>query len=189
MGQKDPTHLVVGHLTRPHGTKGDFLCSVLTDYPESVFASGVVLSLGGENDHAPNPDLPPLRIESVREHPKGALVTFGGITDRTSAELFQGRYLYLSMEEVEPLAEGEIFYHQLLGMAVETAGGETIGTVQEVYEHDVGRFGRIRKSKVRVDRECAVPVHFGRFQTAKSFVFPLQSFQDGHAAHRNPLSY
>ena len=134
MGQKDPTHLVVGHLTRPHGTKGDFLCSVLTDYPESVFASGVVLSLGGENDHAPNPDLPPLRIESVREHPKGALVTFGGITDRTSAELFQGRYLYLSMEEVEPLAEGEIFYHQLLGMAVETVGGETIGTVQEVYE-------------------------------------------------------
>ena len=134
MGQKDPTHLVVGHLTRPHGTKGDFLCSVLTDYPESVFASGVVLSLGGENDHAPNPDLPPLRIESVREHPKGALVTFGGITDRTSAELFQGRYLYLSMEEVEPLAEGEIFYHQLLGMAVVTAGGESIGTVQEVYE-------------------------------------------------------
>ena len=134
MGQKDPTHLVVGHLTRPHGTKGEFLCSVLTDYPKSVFASGVVLSLGGENDHAPNPDLPPLRIESVREHPRGALVTFGGITDRTGAELFQGKYLYLPMEEVEPLAEGEFFYHQLLGMAVETAGGETIGTVQEVYE-------------------------------------------------------
>lgn len=134
MGQKDPTHLVVGHLTRPHGTKGEFLCSVLTDYPENVFASGVVLSLGGEDDHGPNPDLPPLRIESVREHPKGALVTFGGVTDRTGAELFQGRYLYLPMEEVEPLAEGEIFYHQLLGMAVETAGGETIGTVQEVYE-------------------------------------------------------
>ena len=134
MGQKDPTHLVVGHLTRPHGTKGEFLCSVLTDYPEHVFASGVVLSLGGEDDHAPNPDLPPLRIESVREHPKGALVTFGGVTDRTGAELFQGRYLYLPLEEVEPLAEGELFYHQLLGMAVETAGGETIGTVQEVYE-------------------------------------------------------
>ena len=134
MGQKDPTHLVVGHLTRPHGTKGEFLCSVLTDYPENVFASGVVLSLGGEDDHTPNLDFPPLRIESVREHPKGALVTFGGITDRTGAELFQGRYLFLPMEEVEPLAEGEIFYHQLLGMAVETVGGETVGTVQEVYE-------------------------------------------------------
>ena len=27
-----------------------------------------------------------------------------------------------------------MFYHQLLGMRVETIGGDTVGTVQEVYE-------------------------------------------------------
>jgi len=134
MGRKDPTHLVVGHLTRPHGTRGEFLCSVLTDYPDNVFASGVVLSLGGDGGHEPDLDLPPLRVESVRAHPKGVLVIFGGVTDRTGAELLRGRYLYLPIEEIEPLAEGEVFYHQLLDMAVATTSGEVIGTVREVYE-------------------------------------------------------
>lgn len=134
MGRRDPTHLVVGHLTRPHGTRGEFLCGILTDHPESVFAPGVVLSLGGEHDDAPDPDLPPLRVEAARVHNKGVLVTFGGVTDRTQAELLQGRYLFLPVDQVQPLAEGEVFYHQLLEMTVETVDGEAVGTVREVYE-------------------------------------------------------
>ena len=134
MGRQDPTHLVVGHLTRPHGTRGEFLCGILTDHPESVFAPGVVLSLGGPRDDAPDPDMPPLRIESVRSSPKGVLVTFGGVADRTQAEALQGRYLFLPMEELEPLGEGEVFYHQLLGLNVETVGGEEVGEVKEVFE-------------------------------------------------------
>ena len=134
MGRKDPTHLVVGHLTRPHGTRGEFLCGILTDHPESVFAPGVVLSLGGADDDAPDPDLPPLRVESTRASPKGMLVTFGGVTDRTQAELLQGRYLYLPIDQLQPLDEGEVFYHQLLEMTVETVDGDAVGTVHEVYE-------------------------------------------------------
>ena len=134
MGRKKPTHLVVGHLSRPHGTRGEFLCGILTDHPESVFAPGVVLSLGGKNDDTPDPDLPALRLEEARFTPKGVLVTFGGVTDRTQAELLQGRYLFLPIDQIEPLADGEVFYHQLLGMRVETVGGATVGTVQEVYE-------------------------------------------------------
>ncbi len=134
MGRQDPTHLVVGHLTRPHGTRGEFLCGILTDHPGSVFAPGVVLSLGGSEDDAPDPDLPPLRIESSRSSPKGALVTFGGITDRSQAERIQGCYLFLPIEELEPLQDGEVFYHQLLGMSVETSDGDTVGEVVEVFE-------------------------------------------------------
>ncbi|MCH1572107.1 MAG: ribosome maturation factor RimM [Longimicrobiales bacterium] len=134
MGRKDPTHLVVGHLARPHGTRGEFLCGLLTDHPESAFAPGMVLSLGGANDDVPDPDLPPLRIESVRMSPKGALVVFGGVTDRTQAEQLQGRYLFLPIDQLEPLADGEVFYHQLLDMTVETVEGDEVGTVSEVYE-------------------------------------------------------
>ena len=134
MGRQDPTHLVVGHLTRPHGTRGEFLCGILTDHPESVFAPGVVLSLGGPKDDAPDPDMPPLRIEAARGSPKGMLVTFGGVTDRTRAELLQGCYLFLPIEELEPLEDGEVFYHQLLGMTVQTANGEEVGEVREVFE-------------------------------------------------------
>jgi 16S rRNA processing protein RimM len=134
MGRKDPSHLVVGHLNKPHGTKGEFFVWPLTDHPESVFAPGVVLSLGEPDDEEPNPDLPPLRVEATRPFQKGVLVTFGGVTDRTQAELLRGRYLFLPIGQLAPLADGEVFYHQLLDMAVVTVDGEDVGKVAEVFE-------------------------------------------------------
>jgi 16S rRNA processing protein RimM len=35
---------------------------------------------------------------------------------------------------VAPLEEGEVYYHQLLGLEVVTLGGEVVGCVREVYE-------------------------------------------------------
>lgn len=134
MARRSPSHLVVGHLSKPHGTRGEMYVWPLTDHPESAFAPGVVLTLGGEADDAPNPDLPPLRIESSRPHQRGYLVVFGGVEDRNQAEHLKGRYLFRSMEDIEPLAEGEVFYHQLLDMVVRTVEGAEVGRVIEVYE-------------------------------------------------------
>lgn len=134
MGRPDPSHLVVGHLNKAHGTKGEIFVWPLTDHPESAFAPGVVLSLGEPDADEPSPDLPPLRVEGARPFQRGWLVRFGGVDDRTRAELLRGRYLYRPIEELEPLAEGEVFHHQLLGLMVHTVGGEEIGRVAEVFE-------------------------------------------------------
>ncbi len=134
MGREAPSHLVVGHLNKPHGTKGEFLVWPLTDHPESVFAPGVVLLLGEEHDDEPNPDLPPLRVESVRPFQKGLLVRFGGVEDRNQAELLRGRYLFRKTDQLVPLEEGEFYYHELLGMTVVTVDGEVVGSVAEVYD-------------------------------------------------------
>jgi 16S rRNA processing protein RimM len=134
MGREDPGFLVVGHLNKPQGTKGEFFVWPLTDHPESVFAPGVVLSLGTEEQDQPDPDLPPLRVVAARPFRRGVLVSFGGVDDRNQADLLRGRYLYRRTEDLEPLAEGEVFYHQLLGMEVVTVGGASLGHVQEVYE-------------------------------------------------------
>ena len=134
MGRRDPEYLVVGHLTKAHGTRGDLLVSPLTDHPESVFASGVVLRLGQASADQPDTDLPPMRIESLRVVDRGLLVRFGGVEDRTDAERLRGMYLFQSIDRLEPLADGEIFYHQLLGLEAVTVAGDRIGTVHEVYE-------------------------------------------------------
>ena len=85
MARRDPSHLVVGYLNRPHGVDGEILVSPLTDHPESVFASGVILSLGDKDADDPDPDLPPLRVESTRPSHRGILVSFGGVEDRDQA--------------------------------------------------------------------------------------------------------
>lgn len=134
MGRRDPSHLVVGHLNKPHGTKGEFFVWPLTDHPDRVFAPGVVLLLGEEDSDEPNYDLPPLRIESVRPFQRGLLVRFGGVDDRNQAEVLRGRYLLRAIEDLEPLADGEVYYHQLLGMTVVTVGGDEVGTIKQIFE-------------------------------------------------------
>jgi 16S rRNA processing protein RimM len=134
MGRKDPRFLVVGHLNKPHGTKGEFFVWPLTDHPESVYAPGALLFTSEEKAEEPDFETPPLRIDAVREFRSGYLVSFDGVHDRTQAELLRGRYLMQELDALPPLEEGEVFYHQLLGMEVVTAAGEPLGSVAEVYE-------------------------------------------------------
>lgn len=130
-GGQAPGFLAVGRLGRPHGTGGEITVRPLTDHPESTFAPGVVL-LPGED--APDPELPPLEVTGSRPFRQGWLVTFDGVTARTEAEALRGRYLYRAAADVEPLAEGEVFQHELVGLEVVTVTGETVGRVTAVYE-------------------------------------------------------
>jgi 16S rRNA processing protein RimM len=134
MGRQGPSFLVVAHLNKPHGTKGELFAWPLTDHPDRLFVEGAHLLPGDAEGTAPDPDLPPLRLTAARPFKRGYLVSFAGVRDREGAERLQGRYLFLGADQLEPLAEGEVFYHQLLGMEVVTAGGETVGVIAEVYE-------------------------------------------------------
>ncbi len=123
----------MGHITKPHGTKGEVFVWPLTDHPEDTFAPGVVVHSDG-GDHRPDPDRPPLCVSGVRPFRKGLLVRFAGVGDRTAAEALRDVYLLRPLEALASLEHDEVFYHQLLGMTVETTTGETIGEIVEVFE-------------------------------------------------------
>ncbi len=131
---RDPRYLVIGHINKPHGTKGEIFVWPLTDHPESVFAPGVSLFQADEQGREPDPALGTLHILDVRPFRNGYLVTFRDVRDRNQAEAFRGKYLMLPIESLAPLEEGQVFYHQLLGMQVETKLGVSLGKITEVYE-------------------------------------------------------
>ena len=140
MVDNGPEFLVVGHINKPHGTKGEVFVWPLTDHPGSTFAPGVVLQLGDESGDRPDPFRSPVEVETVRPFRRGFLVRFAGIVDRNGAELVRDLYLLRPFEEIERRAQGEVFYHELLEMQVETQDGQPIGRVVEVYEirpHDM----------------------------------------------------
>jgi 16S rRNA processing protein RimM len=134
MATNPPEFLAVGFVSKPHGIKGEAYVQPLTDYPESVFVPGVVLRSSVSEGQAPDEDAPPLRIENCRPFQKGYLVRFTGASDRNDAERFRGLYLLRALAELAPLAEGEVFYHDLIGMKVETVDGVRVGRIREVYE-------------------------------------------------------
>ena len=136
MGRDGPRFLAVGHIVKPHGIKGEFLVLPLTDHPQSTYRPGVVLHLGSVDSANPDRGLPDLKLEQVRPYRNGYIASAGGITDRNDAERLRGHYLFREVSALEPLGDGEFFYHQLLGMKVQTNIGTVVGEVTEVYELD-----------------------------------------------------
>lgn len=134
MARSEPSYLVVGHLNKAHGTKGELFVWPLTDHPEGSFAPGVVLYLGDQSGNQPDSGRPSLRVESARPFRRGYLVSFQGIADRDAAELVKDRYLLRPLDELAPAEDGEVFYHQLLGLVVRTVEGLEVGRIVEVYE-------------------------------------------------------
>jgi 16S rRNA processing protein RimM len=128
-----PAHLVVGHITKPHGTRGEVYITPLTDYPETVFAPGQALLLGDE-EGALSGDAPSVVVETSRPFKRGLLVAFEGVSGREAAEQLARRYLLLPADAVPGRADDEVFYHELLGMRVETVAGDEAGVVREVFE-------------------------------------------------------
>lgn len=132
-GGEPPPFLVVGHVVRPHGTRGEVFVWPLTDYPGSHFAVGVMHQLADE-DGEPRPSTPgDLELESVRKHARGFLAKFVGFGDRDAAEALRGCYLLRPFAAIDKLDEGEIFYHELVGAEVVTADGSPLGSVREVF--------------------------------------------------------
>jgi 16S rRNA processing protein RimM len=129
----EPGHLVVGHVSKAHGTRGEVFVWPLTDRPDEVFSTGRELLLGDE-DGVLDADAPAVVVEGTRPFKRGLLVKLAGTGSREDADVFARRYLLLARSDVPPLDEDEVFYHELLGMRVVGTDGEAIGVVREVFE-------------------------------------------------------
>lgn len=123
-----PEYLVVGHVRRPHGIRGEVQVELLTSHPEIAFAPGRVLRLDAESGGAE------LTVVSTRPHKGGLLVQLEGVETRSAAEALLGRDLSAPSSELAPLEAGEVYYHDLVGLEVATPDGVVIGRVREVYE-------------------------------------------------------
>ncbi|HLU72014.1 MAG TPA: ribosome maturation factor RimM [Nonomuraea sp.] len=121
--------LVVGRIGRPHGVRGEVTVEVRTDDPELRFAVGNTLATDP-------PERGPLVVEGRRRHKDMLLLTLAGVTDRDQAEELRGTMIVIDSSEIEPSDDPDEFHdHQLIGLTVETVGGETVGEVEDVLHH------------------------------------------------------
>jgi len=121
----EPAFLAVGKLRHAHGVRGEILMEVYTDFPERL-QPGVVLYLGDEAAQ--------LRLIKCRPHREGLLITLEGFTSPEAVGQLRNQVVYVKSIDRPPLAEGEYYHHQLIGLNVVTAAGEMIGTVRQILE-------------------------------------------------------
>lgn len=105
---------------------GEVRVELLTDVPER-FEWLEAIYVGEANPR-------PVGIESVRYHQGIVLLKLAGYPTRTEAETLRGQLLQVPEAEAVPLAEGEYFLYQLVGLQVFTEDGAPIGRLSEVLE-------------------------------------------------------
>lgn len=119
--------LVVALVRGVHGLRGAVRVEVLTDRPEQRFRPGVVLHREGSDA--------PLTIasaEPVADGP-GWRLRFREIATRDAADTLRGDYLETVVHPVGELSRGEVYWHEVIGVAVRGIDGAELGTVQDVY--------------------------------------------------------
>ena len=135
--------ITVAAITGAHGIEGQVRLK--------LFGAGVAAlrQYGAFNEGA-------LVLKKAKDDGKGgAIARFAGIDDRNAAEALRGTALTVSREALPPLAEGEYYFADLIGLAAVSDEGEPLGTVVNVENYGAG-------DVVEIERE-----------TGKRFMVPM----------------
>jgi len=121
--------ILVGVVARTHGNRGEVIVNPQTDFPEERFHDGAQL-MTRRNDGSPAT----LEVVTMRMHQGRPVILFEGIGSMDDAELLAGLELRVAEDDgdTELLDEGEFFHRDLIGCAVVTESGDSIGEVTAV---------------------------------------------------------
>ncbi len=113
--------LVVGEVLKPQGIRGEIKVKPFTDSAEDFSSFRRVFLDGVE-----------YKVLSVRTAEGMAYLNLRGVPDRNAAELLRGKKVTVPRAEAPALEEGRYYIADLLGMAVCTEKGETLGTLTDI---------------------------------------------------------
>ena len=110
----NPELILVGRVGKSHGLDGSFVVEHASEARE-LFAVGARLFVDGEVREV-------VASKQARGHP----------VIRLDRRVARGAELRVTRDALTPVAEGEYYVFQLLGLRVEEESGEALGTVTDV---------------------------------------------------------
>jgi 16S rRNA processing protein RimM len=120
--------VTVGLIAKVHGIAGEVVIHPLTD-DAGRFEVGATVLL-----EAPGIAASPRRILGSRMHQQRYLLQLEGVPDRNAAEALRGGRLCVRETDLPALPPGQVWLHDLPGMAVTSEEGEMLGAVHQVLE-------------------------------------------------------
>jgi 16S rRNA processing protein RimM len=125
--------VLVGEFGRAHGLKGEVRLKSHTGDPGAIADYKPLIASSGKT----------FSLKNVRPAPGGApdllIAIVEGVTTREAAETLNRVQLYVERDRLPPPdEEDEFLLADLIGLAVQTASGETIGTVVDVPNYGGG---------------------------------------------------
>jgi 16S rRNA processing protein RimM len=134
MTQPAPAWIVLAHLLRPQGRKGELLAELLTDFPERfedhprVFLAAP--GFQGQPEEARTAEVVAHWLP-VGKNEGRIVLHFAGFDSITEAETLAGKDLLIPAEERLPLDDDSVYISELVGATVYD-GDKPIGIVDDV---------------------------------------------------------
>lgn len=116
MSLGEENRVLVAHLVRPWGRKGEMIADILTDFPER-FAERRHLWL-----FSPNGKSRAVELEGYRLHHGRVILKFAGIDSISDAEALRGYDVAIPHSQRAPLEDGSVYIDDLIGCHVYDAG-------------------------------------------------------------------
>ena len=139
--------ILVGHVARAHGNKGQVIVNPETDFAEDRLAVGAILLVGDP--------LVERRVTAVRFQQGRPIVGFEGVDTMDAAEALAGAPIKVTQASLTPLPDGTYHRHELIGCEVQDTDGRIIGLVSAVE-------GPIEASRLVIDAphgEVLIPLN------------------------------
>lgn len=146
-------------ITGAHGLKGEVRLKLFTDGAEGLKAYAA-FDAGGRT----------LTLQSVKAAGAGAIARFKEVPDRTAAEALRGLTLTVPREALPPLAEGEYYHADLVGLPVVTPAGDSVGTVLAVENFGAGDVLDIRRPD---GKTFMAPMHAVAVEAERLVIDPI----------------
>jgi 16S rRNA processing protein RimM len=127
--------VLLGEITGAHGIKGEVMIRSFTEPPDGIGAYGPLESESGSESYV-------VRVKRVTD--RGVIAELENVSDRTAAERLKGVRLFVDRTRLPPLAPGEYYRYDLIGLVACDATGEVIGTVIDVVNYGASDILEIR---------------------------------------------
>lgn len=119
----------LGYVTKPHGLHGEVHLFLDVDFPE---AYNNLESVFVAYKNVPQA-LVPFFIETLKLSGNKAIVKFEDIDTIEQAEALKEAQLYLPLDTLPKLQEGQFYYHEVIGYTVQDQKEGQLGVIKEVY--------------------------------------------------------
>lgn len=118
---------LLGYIVKSHGTKGQVVFHLDVDYPEDYEEmESVFIEIKGA--------LVPYFIEDINiQKQSRAIIQLEEIDTMEKAQALVGSALYLPLDTLEELEEGQFYYHEIKGFKVIDQNHGPLGLIRDVY--------------------------------------------------------
>ena len=132
------THIALAAIAGAHGIRGELRLKLFTDSIDNLARHRTVFVGGRE-----------MRLQSAKASGKTAIARLEGVNDRSVAEALRGSLIEVDRNALPPLAEGEYYHADLIGLPCIDQAGQAVGTVSAVENYGAGDLLEVESSDGR----------------------------------------